>query len=180
MSVHEDDLAEIARDAGVSAWVHATRLGGPPGEVGLLHTEPVAIASVYKLPLALVWAGLVEAGELDPRARVRVRREDRVGGPTGIAMLLDDVEMSQRDVVRLMMAVSDNAAGDAILTLIGLERVHRGLQDLGLPITLVRHGSADETASIMRDTGAGSWAAAQVALADPDRTVGTSAPVSSV
>ena len=173
-ATHEADLAEIARDAGVSAWVHASRLDGPPGEVGLSPAEPVAIASVYKLPLALVWACLVDDGQLDPRQRICLRGEDRVAGPTGVAMLLDDVEMSQRDVVRLMLAVSDNAAGDAVLSLIGPDRVHRLLQDLGLPTALVRHGSAEETSSIMRDTGADSWAAAQVALADPDRMVGTS------
>lgn len=173
-ATHEAELAEIARDAGVSAWVHARRLDGPPGEVGLFPAEPVAIASVYKLPLALVWACLADERQLDPRERLRIRMEDRVGGPTGIAMLLDDVEMSQRDVVRLMMAVSDNAAGDAVLSLIGRDRVHRVLQGLGLPITLVRHGSAAETSLIMRDTGADSWAAAQVALADPDRLIGTS------
>jgi len=171
---HEADLAEIARDAGLSAWVHASRLDGPPGEVGLSQGEPVAIASVYKLPLAVVWASLVDGGRLDPRESVRVPAEGRVGGPTGIAMLLDDVEISQRDAVRLMLAVSDNAAGDAILSLIGLDRVHRLLRDLGLPATLVRHGSAEETASVMRDTGADSWAAAQAALADPDRMAGTS------
>lgn len=173
-ATHAIDLAAIARDAGLSAWVHASRLGGPPGVVELSGREPVAIASVYKLPLALAWAVLVEDGQLDPHERVRVRAEGRVAGPTGIAMLFDDVEMSQRDVVRLMLAVSDNAAGDAILSLIGLERVHRLLQDLGMPTSLVRHGSAAETASIMRDTDADSWVAAQAALADPDRMVETS------
>lgn len=168
------DLAEIARDAGVSAWVHATRLGGPSGSVGLAERDQVAIASVYKLPLALVWADLVQQGELDPFAPVRLPAEDRMPGPTGVAMLLDDVTMSQRDVVRLMLAVSDNASGDAILALIGRDRVHLHLAQLGLPATLVRQGSAEETRALMRDTGADSWTSAQRALADPDRAMGTS------
>ena len=171
---HAHDLAEIARDAGVAAWVHAARIAGPPGSVGLDESEQVAIASVYKLPLALVWADLVQRGQLDPSEPVRLPAAGRVAGPTGIAMLLDDVTMSQRDVVRLMLAVSDNSAGDAILALIGRDQVHQHLEELGLPATLVRQGSADETRALMRDTGADSWAGAQHLLADPDRARDTS------
>lgn len=171
---HTDDLAAIARDVGVTAWVHAARLDGPPGAVGMDELDRVPIASVYKLPLAQVWADLVHRGDLDPTSRLRLPALDRVPGPTGVAMLLDDVTMSQRDVVRLMLAVSDNVAGDAILALVGLERVHHHLAELGLPDSLVRQGSADETRAVMRDTGSASWAASQRALADPDRAVGTS------
>ena len=171
---HADDLAEIARDAGLTAWVHATRLAGPSGSTGLAEQDQVAIASVYKLPLALVWADLTQQQLLDNSQPVRIPAVDRMPGPTGIAMLLDDVVMSQRDVVRLMLAVSDNAAGDTILDLIGRDRVHRHLERLGLPTTLVRQGSADETRAVMRDTESDGWASAQVALADPDRVTSTS------
>lgn len=170
---HANDLAAIARNAGVTAWVHAERLTGPIGSVGLAEEEPVAIASVYKLPLALIWADLATRGDIDPLSRVSLTAEGRVPGPTGIAMLLDDVSLSQRDVVRLMLAVSDNVAGDAILSLIGSDRVHGHLEMLGLPATLVRHGSADETRAIMRDTGVDTWATAQRVLADPDRASST-------
>ena len=171
---HARQLAETARDAGVTARVHATRLAGPPGSIGHGATERVAIASLYKLPLAMVWADLAQQGELDPAGPAHLAAEARVGGPTGISMLLDDVTMSQRDVVRLMLALSDNAAGDAVLALIGRDRVQRHLGAAGLPATLVRQGSGDETRALMRDTGATSWATAQQVLADPDRLATTS------
>lgn len=171
---HARDLGRIARDAGVIAGVHAARLSGPAGSVGLAQDETVAIASVYKLPLALTWADLVERGDLDPTAPVLLRATGRVPGPTGIATLHDDVTMTQRDVVRLMLTISDNAAGDAILTLLGRGRVHRHLQDLDLPATLVRQSSADETRAIIRDTGTDSRADALRALADPDHAADTS------
>jgi beta-lactamase class A len=169
----ERDLQDVARDAGVSAWVHATRLTGPRGEVGLTSGEAVAIASVYKLPLALVWADLVDRGDLDPEELLRLTAADRMAGPTGIAMLQDDVTMTQRDVVRLMLAVSDNAAGDAILAQVGPERLRRHLTRLDLPETMVRQGSAEETRAIIRDTGATSRSAALRTLADPDRVGAT-------
>lgn len=167
-------LAAIARDAGVTAWVHATRLTGPPGTVSLGDTEPVAVASLYKLPLALVWADLVAAGELAATRPVRLGAGSRTPGPTGVAMLLDDVTLTARDAVRLMLAVSDNACGDAVLELVGLSRVHERLAGLGLPASLVRQGSAAETRAVLADTGTDGWAAAQRVLADPDRAVQTS------
>lgn len=168
------DLAAIAQDAGVTAWVHGRRLTGPDDSIGLGDRVPVSIASVYKLPLALVWAELVEQGELQASETMQLRAKDRVPGPTGTAMLLDDVSLSQRDLVRLMLALSDNAAGDAILALIGRDRVHTHLETLGLPATLVRQGSAEETQALMRDTGARSWTAAHGVLADPDHVADTS------
>ncbi|MPV35909.1 serine hydrolase [Georgenia subflava] len=169
-----DDLGRIARDAGVVAGVHASRLSGPPGSVGLAQEETVAIASVYKLPLALAWADAVESGDVDPTGTMCLAATDRVPGPTGVALLDDDVTMTQRDVVRLMVTVSDNAAGDAVLALLGRERVHAHLRRLGLPTTLVRQGSADETRAIIRDTGADDRAGALRTLADPDRRADTS------
>ncbi|WP_125775995.1 serine hydrolase [Antribacter gilvus] len=166
-------LRDTARDAGVTAWVHATRLDGPPGAVGLADDAPVAVASLYKLPLAVAWADLVERGELDPGARVTLPARGRTPGPTGVAMLLDEVDLSGRDAVRLMLAVSDNACGDAVLALVGLDRAHRLLRELGLPGTLVRQGSAAETAAVVRDTAAATPAEALRLLADPDRVVET-------
>lgn len=167
-------LREVARDAGVTARVHATRLTGPPGSVAQDDAEPVAIASLYKLPLALVWADLVAAGELAADQRLLLPGRTRVPGPTGVAMLLDDVHLTARDAVRLMLAVSDNACGDAVLALVGPARVHAWLAELGLPPTMVRQGSADETRAVLRDTGTDDWAAAQRTLADPDRAADTS------
>jgi len=169
-----DRLRAIARDAGVTAWVHATRLTGPPGTVALDDVTPVAVASLYKLPLALVWADLVVAGTVAADQPVRLAAGARTPGPTGVAMLLDDVTLTARDAVRLMLAVSDNACGDAVLALVGLERVHAWLAGLGLPASLVRQGSAEETRAVLADTGTDDWAAAQRALADPDRAVRTS------
>jgi beta-lactamase class A len=73
-----------------------------------------------------------------------------------------------------MLAVSDNACGDALLALVGRRRVHDRLAELGLPHTLVRQGSAEETRAVLRDTGADTWAEAQRTLADPDLAVETS------
>ncbi len=174
MTGTEARLRAVARDAGVTAWVHAARLGDRPDQVGIGAEEPVAVASLYKLPLAVAWADLVAAGDLDPQQRLVLPAAHRAPGPTGVAMLLDDVGLSLRDAVRLMLAVSDNTAGDLLLTLVGPERLRDWLAAAGLAATVVRHGSAASLRVVQRETGAPSPALAERALADVAHEVLTS------
>lgn len=171
--------------AGVRGWVHARRVtpgagpgvdgvDGPDGEgIGLGADEPVAMASLYKLPLAVAWAELADAGDLDPRARVVMTPDRRTPGPTGVSTLSDDVEVSARDAVRLMLSLSDNASADHVLELVGLDRVDAALRRWGLDDTRVRHGSADSQRQVQHDTAASDPLAALDALTDLDRDVRT-------
>ena len=63
------------------------------------------MASVYKLPLAMAWADLVDRGHLDPLERLELTVEDRTPGATGVSLLLDRVELSASDTVRQMLDV---------------------------------------------------------------------------
>lgn len=167
-------LQDIARDVGVRVWVHARRLGGPDAEIALDPDEPVAVASLYKLPVALVWADLVGRGDLDPGERITLPSRGRVAGPTGVSMLLDDVRLSFRDTVRLMLAVSDNTSADAVVTKIGREVINEHLAELGLSETLLRQRSAEAQLQVQQDLGQATFAEAEDLLADPDRAVETS------
>lgn len=167
-------LQDIAHDVGIRVWIHARRLGGPEAEVALDANEPVAVASLYKLPVALVWADLVGRGDLDPSERITLPSRGRVAGPTGVSMLLDDVDLSFRDVVRLMLAVSDNTSADAVVTRIGREAINAHLGELGLTETVLRQRSAEAQLQVQQDLGLDTFADAEDLLADPDRAVETS------
>lgn len=167
-------IRAVAIDAGVTAWVHAERIAGPRDAVSVGGDAPVAVASLYKLPLALVWADLVDAGDLNDGEVLRLVPGQRSLGPTGVAMLLDTVTISQRDAVRLMLAVSDNACADAVLALVGVERVNERLRREGLLGTVVRHGSAESSRIVQRETGAPDPDLAERALAAVERDVTTS------
>ncbi len=171
-----DAIADVFADASVTGSLHARLVGQPTAPtVGWRAAEPVAMASVYKLPVAVAWARMVDRGEIDPRSRVRLDRSGRTDGPTGLSLLLDPVEMSARDLVRLMLTVSDNAAADAVLATVGLPAVNAMVQDLGLTSTVVRSGAAATVEQVQDDTGAADFAAALRALAALDREVRTSA-----
>jgi beta-lactamase class A len=173
MTSPTDELTATAKDAGLTVWLHATRLTGPPAQIDLHGSEPVALASLYKLPVALVWADLVADGQLDPRALVHMPARDRLPGPTGVAMLLDDVTLTARDAVRLMLAVSDNSCADAVIAHIGHDRLNAQLLGLGVPSTVVRRGSGQVLRELMLDTGAATPTDADRRLADPDHEMRT-------
>ncbi|SCE21416.1 beta-lactamase class A [Streptomyces sp. DvalAA-43] len=49
------------------------------------------------------------------RGRVTMRAADRTPDPVGISLFEDDAVLSWRDMVMLMLTISDNHATDALL-----------------------------------------------------------------
>ncbi|MBJ7336668.1 serine hydrolase [Mycolicibacterium sp.] len=172
MSDISDRLAAVFADAGATGWLHAVAADGTGVvEVNLDGDRPVAIASVYKLPLLVAMMRVVDRGELDPTERVTLTTRGRTVGPTGISTLLDDVTMSWRDIAALMMSVSDNAAADAILKRVGIDEVVDALRQLGLTRSRILGGTADAYDLLHIDTGTTDLAAAMKVLEDTDGPV---------
>ena len=167
------NLVDLFKDAGITGSVHARLVRGGTEEVAHHADEPVAMASVYKLPLAMAWADLVDRGRLDALQRLELPVEGRTPGATGVSLLLDRVELSARDAVRQMLTCSDNAAADRILALVGVDVVNGWLADAGLEHTTVRGGTRDSLARVRSETGRRAYRTSMQALADPDDDVRT-------
>lgn len=129
-------IDEAAAAAGVRVFLHALDLKSGE-EVSVDSDAPVVLASVFKVPVAVELARQFAAGRLDPTQRVRVPATRRTGGPTGLSVLVDDVDMSLRDLAQLMISVSDNTSTDVVTELVGLEAVNATMRDLGLPNTVL-------------------------------------------
>lgn len=167
MSVTEDIRAQFA-SAGVRGWLHATPVGTASGEAVVDADDSVVMASVYKLPVLVAFCRAVDEAVLDPTEPVRLLPGDRTPGLTGTAAMSDAVVMSWRDLARSMIAVSDNAAGDALLDALGLERVRDTLQALGLRRTRVEGGTRETHRILTADTGARDLQEAMELLSDND------------
>jgi len=163
-------IRAVFEDAGVRGWLHAVALDAPESTVEFDADGVVPMASVYKLPLLAAFCRLVDEGELDPRQQLTLEPATRTPGPTGLSVLADPVTMSLRDLAVSMMTVSDNAAADALLTIVGLERLAGLLESFGLHRTRVRRGTADNLGDLQRRTGLDDPDAALAVLADNDRT----------
>jgi beta-lactamase class A len=170
MNASTGRIRAIFEDAGVRGWLHATPLDRQDESIEIDSDAVVPLASVYKLPLLVGFCQLVDQGRLDPREQVTLLPEARTPGPTGLSLLADEITISRRDLAVLMMTVSDNAAADALLDHVGLDRLATILRDFGLTRTRIRRGAADNLRALQRSTGAPDADAALAVLADNDRT----------
>ncbi len=144
------NLEELMADVGATGYVHARDIDDD-AEVGLNADTLVVIASVFKIGVALELARQYSSGELDPLRRVRVSVDDHVMGPTGLSGMLDEADLSLRDLSYLMMTVSDNTATDVIMNLVGLERVNATLRTLGLEQTVLEGDCRHLLGSLLED-----------------------------
>ncbi|MER7953121.1 serine hydrolase [Streptomyces sp. NPDC096030] len=124
-------LSSTFAQAGAEGFVHVRDLD-TGAEFGHGADTQVVLASVFKIPIALEYARQVAAGELDPARRHTVTSAYRAGG-SGTDGCAHDVEMSARDLAFMMMTISDNAATDLLLDVVGPDRVRATLDDLGFP-----------------------------------------------
>ncbi|MEV6582334.1 serine hydrolase [Streptomyces sp. NPDC051582] len=124
-------LAHTFARAGAEGFVHARDLD-TGAEFGHGADTRVVLASVFKIPIALEYARQAAAGDLDPASRHTVTAAYRAGG-SGTDGCADDIEMSARDLAFMMMTISDNAATDLLLDIVGPDRVRSTLDGLGFP-----------------------------------------------
>ena len=146
------EIEAVFAEAGATGFLHAREVGTDGPEVSVGGDEPVVLASVFKVPVAVAYAREVAAGRLDPTERTTVTARYRVGG-IGTAGCRDDVQMSWRDLALNMLTMSDNAATDVIFHRVGQEAVDQVLTDLGLKQTQVLGCCEDLLSSLVRDLG---------------------------
>ncbi|TDE13996.1 serine hydrolase [Jiangella asiatica] len=147
------EIAAVLGRAGTSAALHARPVDGP-GEVALNADSVSVAASTYKISVLLELACQAAEGTLSLTSRLRVPADRRSLGPTGISAMLDDVELSLRDLALLMMQISDNTATDVVQELVGTDRIAARLAALGLTGTSFPHDCARLVGDVLDDLGA--------------------------
>lgn len=165
------DMRAALAAVGASARVHALDLD-TGAEVGLEPDEPVALASVFKIPVLLELVRQAAAGERSLTDRVHVPADGRAPGPTGLSVMQDPVELSLRDLMTLMTSVSDNAATDVCIALAGLDRINATLRELGLVRTAIVADCRTLLDGLARELGFAdveSFMAFDAAAASPER-----------
>jgi beta-lactamase class A len=152
--------------AGVRGLLHACDVEDPGRAVELDGGLAVPLASTFKLHVALAVLHAIDAGTLEATEPLRIG-PGRTSGPTGLAAMRDPVRMSVRDLLYLMLAVSDNAACDVLYDRVGAEAVDGVVAALGLRSTVIRGCCRDLTRSMVEDTGAADAAELFARLREP-------------
>ncbi|MFI5622736.1 serine hydrolase [Nocardioides sp. NPDC051685] len=136
------DLAEAAAERFETLQVRAVFLArdiDTGQEVGVGVDRPMPLASVAKVPLALVVADRIARGEIDGRAMVTLTAAERSYGPYGISAFAHDATCSVADLMLMMLGLSDNAAADALFDLVPPKEVDEQLAEWGIEGLRVRH-----------------------------------------
>ena len=141
------DISQTLGRVGCTGTVCAAPLAGGPA-VEYLADELVTPGSVMKIQVALAALNAVATGRLAGTRRVLLAADSRTPGPVGVSLMADDVEISVRDLVPLMMTISDNVATDALIDLIGLPVINDLTDALGLDRTHI----ASDLMTMLDDT----------------------------
>lgn len=116
---------------------HAIALESAGERFGVAEDAPFPSASVIKLPLLVLALRAAERGALDLDERVAIEPRH---GATGSGVLLDlDLGLAPtwRDLLTLMIVVSDNLATNLVLGRLGIQAVNGALPGLGMPSSRV-------------------------------------------
>lgn len=133
--------ADIARDwrrSGLTGGFLARHLASG-SELGFDVHRVLPLASVVKVPIALVVLDRISRGVLDPGCAVELDPVLRTPGPSGLSLFTHPATVAVRDLVTLSLSVSDNAATDALLGLVTPAEITEQLATWGHRGLVVRH-----------------------------------------
>jgi beta-lactamase class A len=157
---------EIFEELSVAGTAYAAPISGPG--IGLHAKDLVTPASVGKIQIALAVEDAIATGALDGGQQRTLRPQRRTAGPVGMSLLRDEVRMSVRDLVTLMLTISDNVATDELVALVGLDQINQLTARLGL----TRTGITSDLASMLNDMAGDAGFVDYPALAAHDPSTG--------
>jgi beta-lactamase class A len=110
------------------------------------HVPLPAASTIKVLVSAALWSGAC-AGRIDPERRIRVGDAPVPGGGGLLESMHPQTELTLADLDLLMLAVSDNAATNAVIDAVGMDAVNDLAVALGLEHTRLRRRMMDLAAA---------------------------------
>lgn len=147
----QQDIEALVEPYGGSVSVYAAALDPVTfatldGEVAVAPDTRRVAASIIKLPVLACALETVAAGELSLGEQITVTQQDIVGGSGSIQARGAGVSYSVDELLRAMIAQSDNVAANLIIGRLGMDAVNETCAVLGLTQTAL--------ARLMMDTDA--------------------------
>lgn len=131
----DEQISEITQQAG-GEWGIVVKKAGE--ETPLYQLNPdrrFYAASVNKVAIALYVLSLVDRGEIKLTERMALKKEYKLEG-TGVLRLLDDsLEPTLKDLLTLILIVSDNTAAKTVVSRFGTGAINDYLDSLDLGVT---------------------------------------------
>jgi beta-lactamase class A len=103
----------------------------------LQQDEPVQTASVIKMGILLDAAEQIREGKATLEERVTLTKPNQVQGSGVLGELTPPIELTLRDVLTLMVVLSDNTATNVAIDRLGLAHINQTLRAAGLHNTVL-------------------------------------------
>ncbi len=103
--------------------------------VGINETDPVRTASTIKLPILLAVFDAVSRGDAKWSEMIPITTADTVSGSGVLSEFTTGVQLPLRDVVHLMIVVSDNTATNLVIERFSADAVNAYLDKLSIKTT---------------------------------------------
>jgi beta-lactamase class A len=110
------------------------------------HVALPAASTIKVLVSAALWSGVC-AGRIDPERRMRAGDAPVPGGGGLLESMHPETELTLAELDLLMLAVSDNAATNAVIDVVGMDAVNDLGTALGLEHTRLRRRMMDVAAA---------------------------------
>lgn len=110
------------------------------GGCALMHNEnmPLIAASVIKIPIMVEAFRQFEAGIISPDDVHVLREEEKMPSCGALNRMHAGLQVTLRDLVELMIVLSDNTATNILIDLLGKENVNATLQAQGITNSVLR------------------------------------------
>ena len=110
------------------------------GGCGLHHNEnePLIAASVIKIPIMVEAFRRFEEGSLNPQDVHVLKEEEKMPSCGALNRMHAGLEISLRDLVDLMIVLSDNTATNILIDLLGIDAVNATMRSYGLTKSTLR------------------------------------------
>jgi beta-lactamase class A len=170
------ELRGVLADAGLSGSFLVRDLSTGE-EIGIDPDVEVPVASLVKVPLAVAVLDRIHDGRIDGSTMIDVAPGRITSpGPVGLGRFRHPARVAVEDLLYLSMAISDNAAADALFDLVPPAEVNRTVREAGITGIAVRHRLRDLVETPAERLGPGDVHLAH-SLAIGSRTAGRGHPV---
>lgn len=124
----EEIIGAVDGSMGVAAWP----VGDESQSIKVNADVLYPTASTFKIPILYSLYRMADRGEVDLDQRIEITDAHRVPGSGVLQHLKVGIKPTIYDLAMLMTIVSDNEATDILHAMVGVERLHADLDELGL------------------------------------------------
>jgi len=138
LTMHEELIEEMSDYEGQFAYVISE------GDEVIRFNEHMAAspASTIKVPILVEVLRQCDKGKLALEQMIEIKEADKTGG-SGVLQAMNISMLSLRDLLTLMIIVSDNTATNIVIELVGVEQMNEGFSKMGMSSTTLSRKMMD-------------------------------------